>query len=729
MLSNAKLFSVGDFDFRLQHLLIIGILAIAVSTSALLRAQPLQYGHSLNEFDPFFNYRATSFIVNNGYDAYLEWHDNKSWYPFGRDISATSQSTLHLTTASLYVMFGGNSTLYDFTIYFPIVIGALTSIIVFAFVRVIGGTTAGLIAALMFSISIPILLRGMAGWFKSEPLGLFFGFLAIYFFISGLKTNKGKISFVKLIFGGIFFALGFSSWGGIQFFLLPLAVFFIALPFFNNDNKFLLWAIPTFSVSLLISSLAFERPGLGFVTGYGGVIILLPTVFMVIILIVQKFSNVNTKIRNSLIVLGIFIASGVGIISAGNIGLPSFRYLNAVNPFLTSKDPLVSSVSEHMSTTLTQSFTFFAVFIIFGLIGAWLLFSFNSKNSKYAIPNHIKVFALIFGLIGIYTSSAFVRLELFGSIALIILGAIGLTILLQQILEKQNIPVKFIFCIIIIGLFITPMILPQERNWTAATNQIPTIFYGASFFNIVASDWFDTADWLRNNTSYDSVIFSWWDYGYYIQTLGERTTLIDNATLLDWQIEKVARTFMSQPNDAWVILNSDVDTDVSAHYITKPRSPNAPDEFVLANAGLDSDYILIYLASQKFESTDGVSLYDLQGGGDESKFQWFLAIAGEDKGKYVESDGTTPTPYFWDNTLLGQLIPFTPITYVDPETMAQYDSYKPGSSALYMKNIKLLDPDGPFTLVYASPSFSDKTQGHGVLSTILIYKVNHDFIK
>ena len=61
--------------------------------------------------------------------------------------------------------------------------------------------------------------------------------------------------------------------------------------------------------------------------------------------------------------------------------------------------------------------------------------------------------------------------------------------------------------------------------------------------------------------------------------------------------------------------------------------------------------------------------------------------------------------------------------------MEQYDSYKPGSSALYMKNIKLLDPDGPFTLVYASPSFSDKTQGHGILSTILIYKINHDFLK
>ena len=72
MASNAKLFSVGDFDFRLQHLLIIGILAIAVSASGLIRAQPASYGFELHEFDPFFNYRATEFVLNNGYDAYFD---------------------------------------------------------------------------------------------------------------------------------------------------------------------------------------------------------------------------------------------------------------------------------------------------------------------------------------------------------------------------------------------------------------------------------------------------------------------------------------------------------------------------------------------------------------------------------------------------------------------------------------------------------------------------------
>ena len=217
MVSNTKLFSVGDFDFRLQHLLIVGVLVLSVSTSALLRAQPAEYGFALHEFDPYFNYRATEFIVDNGYSAYLEWHDDKSWHPIGRDVSATSQVMLHLSTATLYNIFGGNSSLYDFTVVFPLVIGSLTCVAVFALVRVIGGTTAGLIASLMFAISLPILLRGMIGWYKSEPFGLFLSFLATYLLLSAIKKNMGKTSLFKLIVGSGL-TVTFTSFSAIQLF-------------------------------------------------------------------------------------------------------------------------------------------------------------------------------------------------------------------------------------------------------------------------------------------------------------------------------------------------------------------------------------------------------------------------------------------------------------------------------------------------------------------------------
>ena len=252
MLSNQKLFSVGNFDFRLQHLLIIGILTLSVSIGMLIRGTPASFGSELFEFDPFFNYRATDFILNNGTQEYFNWIDEKSWHPYGRNISETSQVTLHMTAAILYQLFGFGTSLYNFTILFPLVIGSLTSIVVFAFVRVLGGTTSGLFAALIFSISMPIFSRGLIGWFKSEPLGLFFGFIAAYLFVSGIKNNKGKISIVKLIFAGCFLSLGLSAWGGILFFLVAIGLFIFSIPFIKNEKNFMIYAIPVFSFSFLI---------------------------------------------------------------------------------------------------------------------------------------------------------------------------------------------------------------------------------------------------------------------------------------------------------------------------------------------------------------------------------------------------------------------------------------------------------------------------------------------
>ena len=219
MVSNQKLFSVGNFDFRLQHLLVIGVLALSVSISMMIRSTPTTYGFELFEFDPFFNYRATEYILENGTDGYFNWIDEKSWHPFGRNVSETSQVTLHLTAASLYPIFNFGSSVYDFTILLPLVFGSLTAVVVFAFVRVLAGTTAGLFAALIFSVSVPIFSRGLIGWFKSEPLGLFFAFLAIYLFVSGFKFNRGKTSLIKLITAGFFLSLGLSAWGGILFLL------------------------------------------------------------------------------------------------------------------------------------------------------------------------------------------------------------------------------------------------------------------------------------------------------------------------------------------------------------------------------------------------------------------------------------------------------------------------------------------------------------------------------
>ena len=757
MISNQKLFSVGNFDFRLQHLLVIGVLALSVSIGVMIRSGPASYGFELFEFDPFFNYRATEYILENGTDAYFNWIDEKSWYPFGRNVSETSQVTLHLTAASLYPIFNFGSTVYDFTILLPLIFGSLTAVLVFAFVRVLGGTTAGLFAALIFSISIPIFTRGLMGWFKSEPLGLFFAFLAMYLFVSGLKINKGKISFVKLIVAGFFLSLGLSAWGGILFFVIPIALFYFSLPFFKNKDNFIMWAAPSFTVSLILFSLAFERTST-FIIGYAGMVILLPTIFIIISGFVMKFSNERTKIRNCTIVLISFVTSGIGIINFGIIGLPSFRYLNAVNPFLTDQDNLTDSVAEHMTTSLSLSFTFLSVFLIFAVIGIWFLFSKKTINLK----TDMRIFAVFTSIIAIYVSSAFVRLEIFASIGIIILGSVGLAILTQKIFEQnKQYFTKIIFPVVIIILFIIPITLPENNTWLSWAYFPPSILNGGSHYtNFASDDWKDATLWLKQNTSEDAVIASWWDYGYWITTLSDRTTLADNATLIDWQIKKLAYILITNPENSWNILNSHYTEDISQYLgdetilafggtlevefkknyfekhgvscerIFKLEAQNlgVPEESCNpVTKGMDADYLLIYLAGERFYA-EGVNVpfYMLEGGGDESKKTWFTKISNHQFSTYVENDNITPSKFYMENTTLGMLTPFTIYKYVEPNTGRTFDTYQNGLVPVYINDLKFKDPENdPFYLVYASPSFY--SQETGPMSTVLIYKINHDY--
>jgi len=729
--SQTSLFQISSFDFKINHLFVIGILILAFSVSFLIRAQPAEYGFELNEFDPFYNFRATEYIVENGFTEYFQWHDDKSWYlpssieslgydfncsdcanperadKGGRNVSSTSQVMLHATAAITYQIFGSNLSLYDFTILFPAIIGSLTVVVIFALVRLFAGNTAGLISSLLFAVSLPIIIRGSIGWFKSEPLGIFYALLGLYLFLSAINSKNKKIAFSKIIFGGIVMAFSLTSWGGNQFFLIPIGLFILALPFVNRNHKFLLWSIPLFvGVFLLISGL-FERPGPSFVFGLGGFSLILPTIFMIGCIFIQKISNEQNKTRNGLILLLSIIIIGSFLVTISQesnlLPLPSFRYLNAINPLLTSTDPLVDSIAEHAPVSTDLSFLFHSIWMIFAGLGVWLLMSKKISQNENYIKNDLKVFVLILGISGLYVSSVFVRLEIFASITLIVLASIGLSILTKEIFKinisnKKHNLLKISYSTIIIFLFVTPLVFPEENNWISAIDVPPTILTGATN-HPASNDWLDTLEWIKTNTNENSIVASWWDYGYWIQTMSERTTIIDNATIGSWQISKIAQAYLSNPDEGWNILQN-----------------------------MNADYVIVFIAGERLDAKyNDEQIYFLGHGGDESKIPWFLRIAELPDQKYLESDSFTKTDYFWNETLLGKMIPFTTVTHYNDNSKKEATSYLPGYIPLSVKEIKYNDSKtDPLWLVYASPSFYDEKPGS--VTGVFVYQINKNYI-
>jgi dolichyl-diphosphooligosaccharide--protein glycosyltransferase len=246
-------------------------------------------------------------------------------------------------------------------------------------------------------------------------------------------------------------------------------------------------------------------------------------------------------------------------------------------------------------------------------------------------------------------------------------------------------------------LFTIPLVYPTTGNWISTMDFPPTILNGGTTYP-PSNDWPETLEWIKLNTPQDSVIASWWDYGYWISTVAERTTLIDNSTLGDWQIKKVAEIFMSTPDESWNLLTA-----------------------------WDVDYVVVYVAAQRLDTPyNGDSLYVLNGGGDESKKTWFMHIANVELSKYLESDGITATNYFWNETILGKMIPYTPIVYYNEELQQSSKVFQNGFVPISSLEINYLD-DGnyPFKLVHTSPSFTNKNIDR--FSAVLVYEVNKNY--
>ena len=154
---------------------------------------------------------------------------------------------------------------------------------------------------------------------------------------------------------------------------------------------------------------------------------------------------------------------------------------------------------------------------------------------------------------------------------------------------------------------------------------------------------------------------------------------------------------------------------------------NSPDNGWSMLKEWNADYVVIFIAAERLEnfSNSGERLYVLGSGGDETKSQWFIRIAGMPIQEYLHSDLFTINNNFLNNTLLGNMIPYTPIAYYDQSTGQSWTEFRPGFIPLYVEDVKYSSESEPLQLVYSSPSFSNDK--NGPMNLVLVYKINENY--
>lgn len=648
--------------------ILIGILAVAV------RLLPLRWGIWLDEFDSYYQLRVTQFIADHGILAYFNWHDYTTWYPWGRSVSATVYPGMAIIVANIYLFLkaiGISVNLMFLAGLMPPIFAGLDAILLFFIGKEVDGTITGLFASLFLAFSAADISRTHYGFYKNEFGALLALNLGIFFFIRALKRDAISNS----ILAGLAIGAMTTMWGGFRYPFGVIALFAVVMVLMGRYSRKLL-TVYVFTVGTgLLVSIQLQRAISEF---FNTTDALIPVIGFLALGGWELISIAKTRKGRILgatgIVMTIFGALVV-LVSLGFLRGTFSRIQATIDPLLRPSLPLVASVGEHQPATWGAFWSDFGVTAILMMFGLYFLVKRRSD---------IDVFYIIALLSALYFGASLIRLFLIlGPIAAVVSGlAIRnfLTPFAQIAREKPPIARRRLriaapisrgngaIVLVLIVLTLSPTLIGA----ISAAYQ-PAAIASDSIGGQQFDDWLQALQWIRDNTPQNSVVASWWDYGYWISVVANRTSVTDNATINATQIQLTAKAFMLNETIALSIYHK-----------------------------LGVSYVVV------FELFVGGQLASSTGVGDFPKSRWMIQIAGLNLTDYFGQGSTTYPSGIQQNQFV-QSAPLYRMLF-NPNGDWAPSAYK-----------SLVVAPQHFTLVFESSGLAGGQTTHAVF----VYKVNY----
>jgi len=542
----------------IKYLCLSSILVLCV----LIRLLPLSWGSYLSEFDPYFQYDATRYVVTNGYTSWFSWNQTMAWYPNGRDIAHSSYPGVPFSGSLFYLVLqalGISVSLIDSCIFFPIVLAVLTCVVAYIFGKDIAGEKVGILCSLLIAFNPSYILRTSLGFYDDETVGLFSFLLTSVFYLRSLDSKRSSLScIVYAVASGLSLGYLTATWGASSyvFALIALFTFILLLIEKRSSDLFKSNAILT-AISLFVAYMV-PKLGLNYLSEFEIMAGLGVSLLLFIVFLSQRFKTIHLRQLFIIGSLAVIALSVVLLLNYGIIHLPAGRFISVINPFFRVTDPIIQSVQEHQPPTWATFFYDFGFLVFFAPLG----FIFVLRKLNY-----YKIFLIVYSITSLYFAASMVRLIILLAPAFGVLSAIAIVTILQPFIntlsQKGIVRRKLRLIpsigkgssIIVVAIFFL-LFFPTLYISINGANAPTTI--ASSTIPVKASypDWSEALSWINYNIPPDAIVASWWDYGYWIYVMADRASLADNGTIDTEQIAKIGRMFMSNETQAIEILDT-----------------------------------------------------------------------------------------------------------------------------------------------------------------------------
>lgn len=301
------------------------------------------------------------------------------------------------------------------------------------------------------------------------------------------------------------------------------------------------------------------------------------------------------------IIIGILFVLLFAMLTLGGRTRFSGRSMTLIDPSYASNHmPLVASVAEHSATAWGLYLTQIHNLLFFVPLGLYLILTYK-KRMTYG-----KLFLALYILCSIYFSCVMIRLVLIVAPAIVLVSALAVGWIVRKASKairhllvgradnakaKNFLPVEFAIFVIVITIWMLRNYILHSNLYSAEILSSPSIVlsHGNQIdgTRVILDDFREAYYWLKQNTEKRDKILSWWDYGYQITGMSNRTVIVDNNTWNNTHIATVGKFLSSDEEEGIEIARK-----------------------------LDANYVLVIFG--------GLINY---GGDDLSKFLWFVRIA------------------------------------------------------------------------------------------------------